>query len=181
LIGREGPVRELFDALAEVGETGSLVLVGGEAGIGKTRVLDEFAARADGARVTRGGCIEGVAYAPWTDALWWLLGGPEPLADQLPEGVRAQLARLLPELGPVAASDGSEEDGRHRLFEAVVALLVQASAGTRLVVVIDDVHWIDPASRELLRYVAGNLRRIPILFVVAYRPEDSVAQRELLA
>jgi predicted ATPase len=101
LIGRDQPLRALFDALDKVtGSTGSLVLVSGEAGIGKTRLLDEFAARADEGHVARGGCIEGVAYSPWTDALWWLLetAGVVDL-HELGEGIVTQLARLMPQLG----------------------------------------------------------------------------------
>ncbi|MDQ1380837.1 MAG: hypothetical protein QOJ71_1556, partial [Actinomycetota bacterium] len=67
------------------------------------------------------------------------------------------------------------------LFEAVVELLARTAAARDLVLVVDDVHWIDPASRGLLRYVTANLRRVPILLVVAYRTEDSRAERELIA
>jgi DNA-binding NarL/FixJ family response regulator len=180
LIGREQPLRALFDALDGVdGTTGILAVVSGEAGIGKTRLLDEFAARADHADVARGACIEGVPYAPWTDALWWLFrsDGLVEIAD-LPEGVRSQLPRLLPRLGVAPAGT---DDGQHVLFEAILEVLAHAAARTKLVLVIDDVHWIDPASRELLRYVTSNLRRIPMLVVVAYRPEDSTDDRELIA
>ncbi len=181
LIGREEPIGALFDAFDTVDErAGALVLVSGEAGIGKTRLLDEFAARADTAQTARGGCIDGVAYAPWTDALWWLLDTPGLVdPDALPEVVRARLAHLVPMVGVPPAAD--DEDGPHLLFEAVVALLRHVSTRTRLILVIDDLHWIDAASRELLRYVAANLRRVPILLVGAYRPEDSSAQRELIA
>jgi DNA-binding CsgD family transcriptional regulator len=182
LIGREGPLRQLFDALEDLdARAGSLVLVGGEAGIGKTRLLDEFAARAHEATVTRGGCIEDVAYAAWADALWWLLKSDLVVAEALSDRVRGQLARLVPQLGDPDPADGGEETGQHVLFEAVVDLLAEAATATKLVLVLDDVHWIDAASRELLRYVAGNLRRLPILLVVAYRPEDSGSERELLA
>jgi DNA-binding CsgD family transcriptional regulator len=181
LIGRDEPLHALLDALdRRDGRSGSLVLVSGEAGIGKTRLLDEFAARADTAQMARGGCVEGVAYAPWTDALWWLLDSPGLVdRDELAEGVRLQLARLLPQLGVAPVDD--DEGGQHVLFEAVVGLLAHAGGRTKLVVVVDDLHWIDPASRELLRYVAANLRRVPMLLVAAYRPEDSLSQRELIA
>jgi DNA-binding NarL/FixJ family response regulator len=180
LIGREQPLRALFDALdGSDGTTGMLAVVSGEAGIGKTRLLDEFAARADHADVARGACIEGVPYAPWTDALWWLLRSDGVVTlDDLPEGVRSQLPRLLPRLGVAPAGT---DDGQHVLFEAILEVLAHAAARTKLVLVIDDVHWIDPASRELLRYVTSNLRRVPMLVVVAYRPEDSTDDRELIA
>ena len=74
LIGREHALRQLGDAFDRVAPSrGSLVLVSGEAGIGKTRLLEEFASRRSPSLVVRGGCVEHVAYAPWTDALWWLL------------------------------------------------------------------------------------------------------------
>ena len=183
LIGREHALRQLdgaFDRVAPSG--GSLVLVSGEAGIGKTRLLEEFASRRPGSLVVRGGCVEHVAYAPWTDALWWLSESVGAgVVDELPRSVAAELARLIPSLeaaDPPASDDG---EGQRLLFEAVVELLARTAASRELVLVIDDVHWIDPASRALLRYVAGNLGRVPILLVVAYRTEDSGAERELIA
>ncbi len=89
-----------------------------------------------------------------------------------------ELSRLMPQLGVDLSGD---DGGQHVLFEAIVQLLAHAARRTKLVLVIDDLHWIDPASRELLRYVAANLRRTPILLVAAYRPEDSAAERELIA
>ena len=75
LIGRESALSALGEALGGVADAGSLVLVRGEVGIGKTRLLEEFATRvAEEAHVVRGGCVEGVSYAPWTEALRRLLG-----------------------------------------------------------------------------------------------------------
>ena len=182
LLGREQALGQLAAARERVGpDGGALALVSGEAGIGKTRLLEEFAARNADALVARGGCVEGVAYAPWTDALWWLIDriGPD-VVDELPPVVAAQLGRLIPSLAltePVADDDG----GQQLLFEAVVTLLRRAATRMPLVLVVDDMHWIDPASRELLRHVAGNLRRVPILLVVAFRVEDSAAERDLIA
>jgi DNA-binding CsgD family transcriptional regulator/tetratricopeptide (TPR) repeat protein len=182
LIGREQPLRDLSAALDEVpGPAGSLVLVSGEVGIGKTRLLEEFAARAPDALVVRGGCVENVPYAPWTEALWLLLDAVDPgLVDELPPGVRAQLGRLIPHLA-TEAPEVDEEDGQHLLFEAVVAAFMRAAARTKLVLVVDDVHWIDPASGELLRYIASNLRRIPVLLIVAFRGEDAALDRDFIA
>ncbi len=160
LIGREQALRDLDDALATVAGTpahGTLLLVAGEVGIGKTRLLEELAARAAHATVVRAGCVEHASYAPWTEAMWWL-SAPWPSTDAL-----------------------DDESGRHHLFEAVVDVLTRVAARSRLVLVIDDAHWIDPASAELLRYVAASLARIPMLLVVAYRTEDAGAQLELLA
>ncbi|MGQ0825501.1 MAG: helix-turn-helix transcriptional regulator [Actinomycetota bacterium] len=180
LIGREVPLRALGEARADVGTEGTLVLVSGEAGIGKTRLLDEFAARADDVLVARGGCVDGVAYAPWTDALWWLLEKNAAAFDGLTDRTRARLGRLVAHLAtdePVT----DKEDGQQQLFEAVVQLLAHTAEQSPLALVVDDVHWIDPASSELLRYVAGNLRRVPILLIAAYRPEDAASERELIS
>ena len=74
-----------------------------------------------------------------------------------------------------------ESGGQHLLFEAVVELLTHVASRTRLVLVVDDLHWVDPASSELIRYVANNLGRVPILLVVTYRAEDAAAERDLIA
>jgi DNA-binding CsgD family transcriptional regulator len=160
------------------------VLVTGEMGIGKTRLLAEFAARSEDALVARGGCVEGVPYAPWVEVLWWLVDAVSPeLVDELPRRVRAQLGRLIPQLATESETGGNadDDDGQHLLFEAVVEFLRRVATSTSLTLVVDDVHWIDPASGELLRYVAANLRRIPMLLVAAFRGEDAAVARELVA
>jgi len=185
LIGREPALSALGEALDGVADAGSVVLVRGEVGIGKSRLLEEFAARvADEAHVVRGGCVEGVSYAPWTEALRRLLGTADVVdVDDLPRRVRSQIARLLPHLSldDSDAADVDESDSQHLLFEAVVEVLTQVAFRARLVLVVDDLHWVDPASSELIRYVANNLGRAPILLVVTYRAEDAAAERDLIA
>src|SRR4029079_14694046 len=119
----------------------------------------------------------------WTEALRRLLSRADVVAaDDLPRRVRSEIARLLPHLS-LHDSDaaGADESGQHLLFEAVVELLAHVASRTRLVLVIDDLHWVDPASGELLRYVANNLGRVPILLVATYRAEYAAAERDLLA
>ncbi len=196
LIGRESALSALGEALSDVTDAGSLVLVRGEVGIGKTRLLEEFAAVAEDAHVVRGGCVEGVSYAPWTELLRRLLGNADlVVADELPPRVRSEITRLLPHLSLAeAAADGggdrsaqpaneaaNQSGGQHLLFEAVVELLAHVASRTRLVLLVDDLHWVDPASSELLRYVANNLGRVPLLLVVTYRAEDAAAERDLIA
>jgi DNA-binding CsgD family transcriptional regulator len=185
LIGRESALGALDDALGGVTHAGSLVLVRGEVGIGKTRLLEEFAARVGAeAYVVRGGCVEGVSYAPWTEALRRLLSDADVVAaDDLPRRVRSEIARLLPHLSldEVGTAGVDESAGQHLLFEAVVEVLSHIALRSRLVLVVDDLHWVDPASGELLRYVANNLGRVPILLVVTYRAEDAAAERDLIA
>jgi DNA-binding CsgD family transcriptional regulator/tetratricopeptide (TPR) repeat protein len=179
LVGRRAPLDALEGALERVdGRSGELVLVSGEAGIGKTRLVQDFATGADVLSIM-GGCVDlstdGPPYAPWTELLYWLVRelGVEPFESQ-----RTQLARLLPEFGEPAEDSG---DGHALLFEAVVGALATAAKGRRLVCVVDDVHWIDPASRDLLMYVARNLRRLPLLLVVTFRPYNTTEQREMVA
>jgi DNA-binding CsgD family transcriptional regulator len=185
LIGRESALSALGEGLMAVAEAGSLVLVHGEVGIGKTRLLEEFASRvASEAHVVRGACVEDVLYAPWTDALRRLLSSPDLVdLEQLPRRVRSEVARLLPHLSldDTGSGEGDEAGGQPLLFEAVVELLTHVALRTRLVVVVDDLHWVDPASSELLRYVANNLGRLPILLVVTYRTEDAADARDLIA
>jgi DNA-binding CsgD family transcriptional regulator len=183
LIGREDALGELHASTADVvGGRGSLVLVAGEVGIGKTRLVDEYAARVTGLLVLRGGCVSDVPYAPWTELLWWFAHNVDTFEiDALPVSVRAQLARLIPEFAAPGAEATTDDSGQHLLFEAVVHLLAHAARHAPLVVFVDDIHWIDPASRELLLYVANNLRRLPIVLVVAYRVEEAAADRDLIA
>ena len=185
LIGRDSALSPLGEALGDVTDAGSLVLVRGEVGIGKTRLLEEFAARVTHeAHVVRGGCIEGASYAPWTEVLRRLLSAADVVAaDDLPRRVRSEIARLLPHLSLDETDSGGadESGGQPLLFEAVVELLTHVALRRRLVLVIDDLHWVDPASSELIRYVAHNLGRVPILLVVTYRAEDATSKRDLIA
>ena len=155
LIGRESALLALGEALGGVADAGSLVLVRGEVGIGKTRLLEEFAARvAQEAHVVRGGCVEGVSYAPWTEALRRLLStGDVVAADDLPRRVRSEIARLLPHLSldDVDAAGVDESAGQHLLFEAAAEFLTSGPSRTRCVLVVDASPWVDPGFSELLR------------------------------
>jgi DNA-binding CsgD family transcriptional regulator/tetratricopeptide (TPR) repeat protein len=167
LVGRRAELSALEAALAATTDgLGQIVVVDGEAGIGKSRLIEDFIARVDDALCVTGNCVDAatdaLAYAPWTELLWWLVR--EIGADALgPE--RTELARLLPELG-AADNDGS----RDLLFEAIVEVLHRCASSRSLIVVIEDLHWIDPASRDVLLYVARNLRRLPLLLVATHRP-----------
>lgn len=127
LIGRESALSAVGEALDGVAEAGSLVLVRGEVGIGKTRLVEEFGRRAGReVRVVRGGCVEGVSYAPWTEVLRRLLSSADVVAtEDLPRRVRSEIARLLPHLSLDDTDPGvrDEDGGQPLLFEAVVELL----------------------------------------------------------
>ena len=181
-IGRAEELRRLGATLDRAEqEQPQLVLVAGDAGMGKTRLVVEFAdrARRRGVRVLVGGCVElgdiGLAYLPVVDALRGLVDDPEE-ADLVAEvaATAPGLGRLLPEVaqsGPTGALAG---DGLEQLqvFDAVRALLLRRSQRSPVVVVLEDLHWADRASRDLVGFLARTLRSGRVLLVVSYRSDE---------
>jgi predicted ATPase len=180
-IGRADELQRLGAALerAEQGRP-RLVLLAGEAGVGKTRLLLEFAdqARRRGARVLAGGCVElgdiGLAYLPVVDALRGL--GDDPADAELLAEVAMTapgLGRLLPAVarpGPV----GAHGDGLDQLqvFDAVRVLLMRRSERSPLVVVLEDLHWADRATRDLVGFLARTLWSGRVTLVTSYRSDE---------
>jgi DNA-binding winged helix-turn-helix (wHTH) protein/tetratricopeptide (TPR) repeat protein len=183
LVGRDDLVAFLEDALAEACRgRGRIVLLAGEAGVGKTRLAQEIARRAEarGLRALWGWCGDGdgaPSYRPWIAVLRAALHGvpPEDVVRRLP--LQAPwLARLLPELRSVAAEaalPADPRDARLRLFDAVLALLRAVAAASPLVVVLDDLHASDPASLELLRLLAMQVGDARLLVVGTHRDTQS--------
>jgi class 3 adenylate cyclase/tetratricopeptide (TPR) repeat protein len=179
-VGR-GAERASLDAALDraLGGQGQLVLVGGEAGIGKTRIAEELAAdaRAREARVVWGRCHEGEgtpAYWPWRQALRAYASARPATALAAEVGPeRAELTQLVPELAGAEArrtpASLDPEMARFRLFDAVSGFLRSASAEAGLVVVLDDLHWADQASLLLLEFVARELVDSRLLLVGTYR------------
>jgi hypothetical protein len=180
LVGRSRQLSVLDSALAAVRGSPSALVVGGEAGIGKSRLVREFAdrARGTGARVLTGGCLElgadGLPFAPFTAVLRELvreLGAPS-VADLLPGGSARELARLLPEFGESAEPDDAGE-ARARLFEHMLLLLERLAEAGPVVLVIEDMHWADHSSRDLLAFLIRNQPSADGLLIVAtYRSDD---------
>ena len=145
LVGRSGQLAALDAALAAARDgSPSAVLVGGEAGVGKSRLVTEFAehSRGTGAQVLTGGCLElgtdGLPFAPFTAVLRELVRerGADGIAGLLPGHATRELARLLPEFGePATAADAGE--ARARLFEQVLTLLEQLADEAPVVLVIE--------------------------------------------
>lgn len=178
-VGRAGELTALTDALARAtdGEPQAL-LIGGEAGVGKTRLIEEFVAAAcdRGAYVAVGGCVEvgadGLPFAPFSTALRSLSRRlPAELAEAA-AGQEGELARLLPELGDVGSHEPSHEDSTARLFELTVRLLERLAADRTIVLVLEDLHWADASTRHLLSYLLRTLRRGRIVVVATYRSDD---------
>ncbi len=159
------------------------VLVSGEPGIGKTTLTAEFAAnvQTDGAVVVYGRCDEdlGIPYQPWIEALTQLVTTVSDDVLQAHVADRgAHLARLVPTLArrtgvhpPV--SDGGDSD-RFVLLGCIVDLLERAGGETPLLVVLDDLHWADRQTVQVLRHVATSAVKAPLLIVGTFRDTDVV-------
>ena len=181
LVGREGEISRLCSAFATVREGHpATVLVGGEAGVGKSRLISEFtrAEQEAGARVLTGGCLElgadGLPFAPFTAVLRDLVRelGAEAVAGMLAGRAIRELARLLPELGE-PPSGGDQGEARARLFEQVLVLLEHLAERAPVILAIEDAHWADRSSRDLLAFLIGNQRALDgVLVVMTYRSDE---------
>jgi tetratricopeptide (TPR) repeat protein len=162
------------------------VLVGGEAGVGKTRLLTEFSdqVRRQGTHVLVGGCVQlsggGLPYGPIVEALRAL--GPtldEAVQRKHLEPAQAELARLLSvgERDPLdhGASIGNAQS---RLFELLLRLLAGLGETAPLVFIVEDVHWADRSTLDLLIFLFRNMREERILVVVSFRSEELHDRRE---
>ena len=179
-VGRERELERLREAVdAALAGRGSLQLLVGEPGIGKTRASEELAtyARVSGARVYWGRCREdegAPAYWPWVQAIRAYARDADPvaLAWQLGAGA-AEVAELVPEIAekldiePARGSDS--EEARFRLFDSVTSLLLAAARDRPIVIVLDDLHWADEPSLLLLRFAARELTSSGLLILGTYR------------
>lgn len=167
-----------------------VVVLGGEPGIGKTRLAAEFCrgAHADGALVLLGRCYEEslVPYRPFVEALRHYVSeaSPEELRPQLGEH-RSALARLLPELAdpaaaPTAVASTAPEREQFLLFDAVASVLRTISDERPVVFVLDDVQWADASTLLLLRNVVRATERAPLMILATYR-ETEVDEEHPLA
>ena len=171
LVGRADELQLLLDAVAaaDAGRP-SVVLLGGDAGVGKTRLLQQLLAEVPtGAIVLRGGCVDlgdvGLPYLPFAEVVADLVREVPAVAGSV------GLAPLL----PGGASGG--ELARLQLFEAFVGALRQDRP---VVVVLEDLHWSDASSRELLRYLVTRLRDERVAVLASYRADDLHRRHPLL-
>lgn len=167
LIGRDAELERL-ERVAERATRGegSLVLLAGEAGVGKSRLAAEIADRCP-PPVLRGAATEGAStpYGPIVGALRsYLRAEPNGLDDC--GTLRPHLALLLPELGEPA-----EDSDRSTIFEAVRCAFAHLAAEGPATVILDDLQWSDEATLELLAALASPLREIPLLTIAAYRSD----------
>ena len=180
LVGRASELGSLDQLIARIerGDSAALQLVG-EPGIGKTRLLAELAARADarGHLVLSGSATEleqDLPFWVFVDALEEYVGGLEPRRlDALQDDVRTELATLFPSLSALAkGQEVAVPHERYRSHRAVRELLEVLSTAQPLALVLDDLHWSDPASVELVGALLNRPPVAPVLLAIAVRPRQ---------
>ncbi|MGD8166898.1 helix-turn-helix transcriptional regulator [Herbiconiux sp. P16] len=183
LIGRENDLDSLRTAVRE-SRTGSTrtVVVSGEAGIGKTRLVAEFLSHVPADTIVlRGQCIDldrdAPPYAPIVAPLRALVAEIGEAAMLEATGSAASLSRdalaiLLPELGETDVPEAQRRGGPDRLYDAVATVLENVARTRPLVLIIEDLHWADQATLGLLRFLLRVVEESRILFVVTFRSDE---------
>src|ERR1700712_1330668 len=191
LVGRRVEL-DLLRAALEAATAGRfrVVLVGGEAGVGKSRLVSELVDHSapSGRRVLLGSCVEGggggMPFAPVVDVLRTLVRGtlPEDL-DEVLGRARREVARLLPEVGgPV--EEASQVGSSAQLFELLLGVLVRLASSSPLLIIIEDLHWADQSTLDFVAFLTRALDDVEILLVATYRSDEmhrSHPMRPLLA
>jgi DNA-binding CsgD family transcriptional regulator/tetratricopeptide (TPR) repeat protein len=181
LAGRSDSLQVLRDALARAAAgTPGVVVVSGETGVGKTRLVSELVSH-DKPGLFAGSCVpvagDTLPFAPLTQALRRLVRTPaaRQLVERSPE-----LSRLLPDADAAEPPEGPEGGfPQLRLFQSVLALLRRLGAERPLVHVVEDVHWADRSTLDLIRFLATNLTDERVLLVVTYRADEIVQDSPL--
>jgi ATP/maltotriose-dependent transcriptional regulator MalT len=177
-VGRSEELGVLDQALAALDEgRAAAIEVVGEPGIGKTRLLAELAGRADadGRLVLQGSASElevDLPFSVFVDALDEYVRGLDPRSlERLDEDTQAELAHVIPSLSALGVGrDVAVQHERYRTHRAMRALLEQLAAPGTLVLVLDDLHWADAASVELLGALLRRPPAAPVLIALALRP-----------
>ena len=199
-VGRNAHLSRIMDVLSRLDGTGHgdvlpaqpprLVLLAAEAGMGKTRLLGEVARRAREGDVLAlaGGCYEQegrLPYGPIHDALAdYVRAQPEVLLDRI-RGLETELARIVPEIRSLSA-DGAEgphravEGERMRLFLAVAQAMERIAADTPLLLILDDLHWADDATLQLLHFLLRQPGLDRLLMLGAYRADELARDAALM-
>ncbi len=182
LFGRNRELEILLGALADSeGGRARIVWIGGEPGIGKTRLAEELTAAAtERANVTWARCVDADAappYWPWAEAIRALLRTTPLEQLGVPVACVGRIRALVPDLVDHAATTGrvpalKTASDRYQLFDAVRTLLQRASSRAPVVVVLDDLHQADAGSLLLLEFIARELFESRLLLVVTYRADE---------
>jgi DNA-binding SARP family transcriptional activator/predicted ATPase len=186
LVGREQELGFLADSWQAALRGGcGLLLVSGEAGVGKTRLVQAFAdqQRWQGVRVLAGRCYEFERLMPYQPVAEALRSLPPVVAAAvsaaLPEWIIAQVGRLAPELfrqapalsGTASAPQGMQGEAQECLFEGVAQFLAQLAGQAPLLLVLEDLHWATDSTLQLLHYLVRNVTAQPLLIAGTLRTE----------
>ena len=179
LTGRDAELHRILDAFGCVGERGVLAVIEGESGVGKTRLAQEALVRLaqGGARVIVArphAGEQGLAYGVIATVLRAAI---DDGADAVPEALRGDIARLLPDFGAPPPTSLDEPGARLRFLEAISGLIAASFAAAAGVVFIDDLQWCDPASLEALAYLARRLDHRHLLLLCARRSDEPDHER----
>jgi DNA-binding NarL/FixJ family response regulator len=179
LVGRENELRRLLALLdAAAAAAPAQALVSGDAGVGKTRLVAELAAAAAerGFTVLSGRCAElgdSIPYLPLADALRDATTGPG--ADQvLRDAIEARpvLGRLLPDRGAEAPPADLPGLAQQQMFGAVLGMLAELAARRPVLLVLEDLHWADRSTRDLVTFLSRVLHRERVAVIATYRTDD---------
>ena len=192
-IGRSVELQRLQAVLegAIAGPVGT-VLIGGEAGVGKTRLIGEFCARAaaDGTRVLVGGCVDlgdgARPYDPFVAALRpWLKSLPAADVDRIVGPARSAVLQLIPDLESGAEDDAHPSTPTSRtqstLYLQVLGLIERIAADATTVIALEDLHWSDRSTRDLLRFLSRNLTHGRVMLIGTYRTDELNERHPFLA
>ena len=176
LVGRGRELAALLEAYTRVGEKGRLAVLDGEMGIGKTRLADELVARvrAAGGTAATARCVEaesGLAFGCAIELVRSALREGDEAA--IGAAAAAETARLVPELGtpPTPTLDGP--GAQARFLDGVARVLAEATSGEKPgLLFVDDVHWADASSLEVLAFLVRRLGDRPVLVLATWRPEE---------
>ena len=181
LVGRDAFLTLIEDRLADAAAgAGRVLFVAGEAGIGKTRLLGSIArrARAGGFAVFRAAAFPGDVQSLAgliLDLASDLMSAPEPVLGQLGQSLASRI-RVIP------ADAGDAHHRRRLLVQDLADLLVTVDPGALVLIILEDLHWADELSLDVLGHLAGRIANRPILIAGAYRSDElypSVPLREL--
>ncbi|MCP4535935.1 MAG: tetratricopeptide repeat protein [Chloroflexi bacterium] len=192
-VNREGEI-EMLQALWEQAQsdTGKLILISGESGVGKSRLVIELEVKAEleGARVVWGQCVKrgGSAYQPWREALRVLVRYVEGASTKTMQQVGPVLTALLPELwereymaGLTPPADLEPQAARLRLNNAIASVMRAAACLRPTVIVIENVHWAEEATLEMLGFLARVSVPKGLLVCATYRSDEIGPENPLLS
>jgi DNA-binding CsgD family transcriptional regulator/tetratricopeptide (TPR) repeat protein len=178
LVGRADEIHRLTDLVGLGDEAGGAVLLGGDAGAGKSRLLAELTeqARAAGWRVLVGHCLDfgdsSLPYLPLSEA-FGRLAAETPAAASALVATSPAIARLLPSHRLLTGEQAeAEPTDRSSLLDAVHDALARLGSESPLLLIVEDIHWADQSTRDLLRFLFSRRFDVPVCVVASYRSDE---------